>query len=203
MNFLAHLYLSGVDPEIRLGNFIGDFVKGRNPQDRFSEKIAAGVLMHRRIDERTDHHPAVRESKQRLREKHRHYSGVIVDIFYDHFLAIHWNEHHPEPLDQYASGFYAYANARQTELPERAAWVLKHMIQGDWLTSYQSIEGIDRVLRGMARRTSFPSGMEYAADALNEHYKDFEAEFRVLFHDLKSEFPDIPASAPAKNPVSN
>lgn len=81
MNFLAHLYLSGDDPDIRIGNFIGDFVKGRNPEGQFPARVALGIQAHRLIDQFTDAHPLVRSSKDRIRAKYRHYSGVIVDIY--------------------------------------------------------------------------------------------------------------------------
>lgn len=187
MNFLAHLYLSGDDPEVRLGNFIGDFVKGRNPGERFPEKLTRGILLHRRIDAFTDMHASVRTSKKLLTAGHRHYSGVILDIFFDHFLAEQWPLHHPQPLEEFAMEFYRYAQSRQNDLPERAGWVLKHMIEGDWLSSYRTIGGIDRVLKGMARRTSFPSGMERASESLELHYDFFGQEFAKLFHDLKKE----------------
>src|SRR5436190_842749 len=88
MNFLAHLYLSGDDADVMTGNFIGDFVRGRNLAEQFGEKIARGIELHRAIDAFTDHHSVVKQSKTRLRPKYGHYSGVIVDIFYDHFLAL-------------------------------------------------------------------------------------------------------------------
>ena len=92
MNFLAHIYLSGDDPNIQLGNFIGDFVKGRNLVEQFGHEIAKGIELHRAIDEFTDKHPIVKLSKVRLREKYRHYAPVIVDIFYDHYLAKNWEK---------------------------------------------------------------------------------------------------------------
>ena len=84
MNFLAHIYLSGEDTPLMIGNFIGDFVKG-NEYKNFPADIQNGVLLHREIDSYTDSHEIVLESKKRLREKYRHYSGVITDIFYDHY----------------------------------------------------------------------------------------------------------------------
>lgn len=185
MNFLAHLYLSGDDPDIRLGNFLGDFVRGRDLQNRFPEKIATGIALHRLIDEFTDSHPVVRQSKLRLRPAHHHYSGVIVDIFYDHFLAANWHEHHNLPLTRFVHDFYNHAMSNKTQLPERAAWVLDHMVKGDWITSYQHIEGIHRVLCGMARRTNFESGMEIASMALKTDYDLFQFEFNEFFPDLK------------------
>src|SRR5450432_1821563 len=92
MNFLAHLYLSGDNPQVMIGNFIGDFVKGKNLTERFDTDVAKGIALHREIDWFTDTHIVVKQSKDRLRPKYRHYAGVIVDIFYDHFLAKNWDK---------------------------------------------------------------------------------------------------------------
>ena len=104
MNFLAHLYLSADDPEIQLGNFIGDFVRGRDLSTRFSVGIVTGILLHREIDEFTDRHEVVKRSKDRLRPKYRHYAPVIIDMFYDHHLAVNWNAYHHQPLPDFAAG---------------------------------------------------------------------------------------------------
>jgi len=109
---------------------------------------------------------------------------VIVDIFYDHFLASRWAEYHGESLHVYADHFYRYAMSRQDILPVKAAWVLEHMAKGDWLTSYCSVDGIGRVLRGMSRRTKFASGMETATQLLEKHYDQFGQEFRIFFPEL-------------------
>src|SRR5689334_24291046 len=82
MNFLAHIYLSGNNPRVMVGNFIGDFVKGRNLLQQFDEEVAFGIELHRSIDQYTDHHPIVKQSKTRLWPTYRHYAAVLVDVFY-------------------------------------------------------------------------------------------------------------------------
>ena len=184
MNYLAHLYLSGDDPEIKLGNFIGDFVRGRNPESVYPTGVAIGIHLHRMIDAFTDSHPVVRESKLRLRPTYRHYSGVIIDIFYDHFLAKNWERHHPTPLTDFAQGFYGLARAEESWLPEKARYVLPYMRQHDWLTNYSRIEGIKKVLNGMSKRTPYESGMENATGDLLVHYAAFEQEFNQFMPEL-------------------
>ncbi|MFZ9982655.1 MAG: ACP phosphodiesterase [Cyclobacteriaceae bacterium] len=177
MNYLAHLYLSGDDPEVRIGNFIGDFVRGRTPEQEYPVRMAVGIHLHRNIDAFTDSHPIVRESKLRLRPTYRHYSGVIVDIFYDHFLAKNWDKHHPEPLPDFAMNFYRHADTEAHRLPQKARYVLPFMKKNDWLTNYGNIEGIEKVLGGMARRTPYESGMENASQDLLQYYDLFEREY--------------------------
>lgn len=185
MNFLAHCYLSGQDPDLITGNFIGDFVKGRNLASIYGQRIAKGVDLHRAIDEFTDHHPVVKESKNRLRPAYRHYSGVLVDIFYDHFLAAAWDAYSDTPLDDYAARVYQLITDQHAILPERVNQMLPFMIRYNWLRNYAHLEGIERVLGGMARRTTFQSNMEHATVELRNSYHEFRAEFDAFFPDLQ------------------
>ena len=107
MNFLAHLYLSKNNKNILIGNFIADAVKGSDFK-KFPEEIQAGILLHREIDNYTDTHLIVRNSKRRLNLHYRHYKGVIIDIFYDHFLAKNWHQYSETPLAVYAENVYGF-----------------------------------------------------------------------------------------------
>jgi acyl carrier protein phosphodiesterase len=185
VNFLAHLYLSGNDPNIQLGNFIGDFVKGRNLTEQFDAEIAKGIELHRSIDEFTDRHPVVKQSKARLREKYRHYAAVIVDIYYDHYLAKNWDQFHKTFLPDYAESVYEMIMSRENILPEKVKWIMPYMIKQNWLANYARIEGIGRVLGGMSRRTAFDSKMNEAVDDLKVSYSEFEQEFFEFFPELK------------------
>jgi acyl carrier protein phosphodiesterase len=185
MNFLAHLYLSGNDDEIMVGNFIGDFVKGRNLSERFASGIVKGIELHRAIDAFTDTHETVSESKDKLREKYRHYSAVIVDVYYDHFLARHWTSFHDVSLEAYTRKAYATIKKYDAILPEQVRHMLVYMSRDNWLLEYASIEGIHRALSGMARRTSFRSKMEEAVEDLEFHYEAIEKEFLQFFPELR------------------
>jgi acyl carrier protein phosphodiesterase len=185
MNFLAHIYLSGDDPNIQLGNFIGDFVRGRNLVEQFGVEIAKGIELHRAIDEFTDKHAVVKQSKVRLREKYRHYAPVIVDIFYDHYLAKNWDKFHQTFLPDYAEATYRMIMSREAILPEKVKWMMPYMMKQDWLTNYARIEGIGRVLGGMSRRTPYESKMHEAVEDLQTHYADFEKEFFAFFPELE------------------
>lgn len=186
MNFLAHLYLSGDDPEIKVGNFIGDFVKGRNLLDRYPATVARGIELHRAIDEFTDAHEVVQESKQRLRPNYRHYAGVIVDVFYDHYLASLWSDYHHQPLAQFAAESYALIKNSEIELPSRVLYMLPYMERGNWLVNYARLEGIHRALTGMSRRTTFESKMDEAIADLQRDYEQFKTEFKIFFPLLDS-----------------
>jgi acyl carrier protein phosphodiesterase len=185
MNFLAHLYLSGNNPEIMVGNFIGDFVRGRNVYDQFKYNIALGIELHRQIDEFTDSHPVVLESKKRLRPKYRHYAPVIIDVFYDHFLAIHWPDYHPQSLPDFANHAYVQLENHEGVLPERVLQMMPYMIKGNWLVNYAKAEGIHRALTGMSRRTPYDSKMDEAIHDLEKYYTEFDNEFSRFFPELK------------------
>ncbi len=183
MNFLAHFYLSGTHEHLLLGNFIADAVKGKQ-LEAFSSELQQGIRMHREIDFYTDTHPVTSRSKARLREQFNHYSGVIVDIFYDHFLAKNWSEFSHEPLAAYSQRIYSLLEKNLEHFPERPRHMLPFMKAHDWLMAYTQVEGIRRVLSGMARRAKFESKMELAADALEREYELFEKDFRDFFPDL-------------------
>ena len=185
MNFLAHVYLSGNDTQLMIGNFIGDFVKGKDLTAHFDPKIVRGVELHRAIDEFTDRHAVVQDSKNRLRPKYRHYSGVIVDMYYDHFLAKNWNDFHEVPLQDFALSFYEIIKLNQKILPEEVQHLIPYMVRGNWFLNYAHKEGIHRALSGMSRRTSFDSKMDEAIEDLTIFYSEFENEFRKFFPTLK------------------
>ena len=185
MNFLAHAYLSGTDPEIMTGNFIGDFVKG-NKLGGFSEKIQQGIRLHREIDFFTDHHPVVLKSKKRLQSKYRHYAAVIVDMFYDHLFASTWSQWHADSLKKFTLDLYVILDNRSEELPDKFNYMLTYMKKTNWLLNYSKIEGIHAALTGMAGRTKFNSQMETASTELELQYADFTEEFQLFFPDIIS-----------------
>ncbi|MCX8492017.1 MAG: ACP phosphodiesterase [Cyclobacteriaceae bacterium] len=185
MNFLAHLYLSADDPEIQLGNFIGDFVRGRDLASRFPLGIVKGIFLHREIDEFTDRHAIVKLSKDRLRPKYRHYAPVIVDMFYDHLLAVNWEMYHQQKLPDFANGCYNYLVKSESILPEQVKWLLPHMVRGNWLVNYGKLEGIQQALSGMTRRSKFDSKMNEATHELQQFYNEFDQEFQLFFPLLK------------------
>lgn len=183
MNFLAHIYLSGDHNEIKIGNFIADSVRGKKYLE-YPVNIQKGILLHRAIDTYTDTHPTVRKSTKRLHQNYHHYSGVIVDILYDHFLAKHWNAYHKTSLDIYVQDFYHQLDKHYHVLPLRVQKMIPYMIADNWLLSYATIEGIGRILYQMNKRTKNKSKMNFAVIELEQFYTEFEAEFRSFFDEL-------------------
>ncbi len=180
MNYLAHLYLSGEAPGIRVGNFIGDYVKG-NSYNKFSLEVQKGVLLHRKIDEFTDKHPIVKQSSGRLREHYGRYSGIVIDMFYDHFLAVNWRHYSDIELSQYVTGVHRLLLLNYFKLPAKVKMFLPFLIKSRRLENYRFISGIERSLQIMSEYTSLPAKTGLAIEVLKNNYKEFDAEFNVFF----------------------
>lgn len=183
MNFLAHIYLSFGDDEITIGNFIADSIRG-NRHKHLPERIQDGIVLHRAIDTYTDKHPTVRLSTKRLHPNHSHYSGVIVDIFYDHFLAKNWSDYSDTPLPVFTENFYTLLENNYELLPIGVKRMMPYMIADNWLLNYATMEGISRVLNGINKRTGNKSKMNFAILDLEEHNSLFEREFTDFFGEL-------------------
>ena len=184
MNFLAHIYLSGDNEEIILGNFIADAIKGKKYL-HYPPEVQKGILLHRRIDHFTDTHPLVRKSSSKLHKNYSHYAGVIVDIFYDHFLAANWEKYSKIPLENFVAEFYILLQKNFDLLPAPIQNFLPYMVKENWLLSYASIQGISRILYQMNIRTKNIVQMDRAINELQDHYMEFQNEFEEFFPLLK------------------
>jgi len=184
MNFLAHLYLSGNDDFIKIGNFMADGIRGKDYEDYLS-KIKTGILLHRFIDSYTDSHPIFRQSTKRLHQNYSHYSGVIVDMFYDHFLCKNWTKYSDENLSEFVTNFYTSLKDNYEVLTDKTKHLLPYMEKGNWLYNYQFLEDFEIILSQMDYRTQNKSKMKYAVTDLKKHYVEFEQEFTLFFEDIR------------------
>ncbi|MBN3518399.1 DUF479 domain-containing protein [Algoriphagus lutimaris] len=185
MNYLAHAYLSFHQEEILVGNFFGDFVKGKM-LDKYPIGIRQGILLHREIDKFTDTHPLVRAGQTYLRPKFGHYSTVITDIYFDYFLGRNWDRYSNQSLESFTMEVYEHISKHENYFPERFGNLFYWMKKDNWLLNYSSIEGIQRSLTGLSKRTRFDSKMEQAHLALLEKEAEFELIFFAFFEDLKT-----------------
>ena len=185
MNFLAHIYLSGDDPLLMVGNFIADSVRGKTFAT-YPETVQRGILLHRKIDSYTDSHEVVSASKDRLRPEFGKWPSVIVDVFYDHFLAIHWDRFHSVPLPEFTRRVYGVLHTHHDLLPPRIQGFLPIMTQGDWLYNYSKLAGIERALWGISRRSRYNPAMDRSVKVLPAQFAGFEDEFLRFFPDLQT-----------------
>ena len=185
MNFLAHIYLSGDNDLLKIGNFMADGIRGKHFES-YPLEIQKGIILHRAIDTFTDAHPIFRQSTKRLHQHYHHYAGVIVDIFYDHFLAKNWSIYSDEKLEEFVERFYQSLRDNNSVLSERTIKIMPILFKENWLVSYQTISGIDHILTQMDSRTKNQSNMRFATVELQEYYNDFEKEFTAFFEELRT-----------------
>lgn len=184
MNFLAHIYLSGENDLIKIGNFMADGIRGKQ-FEHFPEDVQKGILLHRFIDTYTDSHDIFRTSTKRLHDRYHHYAGVIVDIVYDHFLAKNWTKYSDEKLELFVKRFYHSLHDNYDILTEKTQGLMPYMIERNWLVSYRTTEGIHHILTQMDRRSKNISQMQFAVEELIEFYDEFEEEFTLFFEEMR------------------
>ena len=199
MNYLAHFYLATVpvnsgerpaslsdgSPDALVGSLLGDFVKG-DDHNGYSPEIQRAILVHRQIDSFTDAHPVVSRSKRRLSNIHRHTKGILVDLFYDHFLAGNWGDYATVPLAEFTRHVYQTLTGYQAILPHRLQRMLPYMIADHWLGSYTEVANIGRALQGLSRRLTRPNNLGQGAGELETHYAALKSDFQAFFPDLRA-----------------
>lgn len=184
MNYLAHMLLSDGSPEALVGNLAGDFVRGVDVSS-LNREMQAGVELHRAVDRFTDSHPVVMRSRSRLPASWRHYRGVLIDVFYDHFLARDFETHAGEPLDDFAKRVYNALATQHDSLPPRLQRAAPVMIEHDWLRAYSRIEGLEVVLQGMSRRARREVALHESTGALRQQYNALQDDFDCFFPELR------------------
>lgn len=187
MNYLAHLFLSPPAPDSLCGAMLGDFVKGRVPAEG-NLAVRQGILLHRAIDRYTDQHQLVSASRALISDERRRFAGILVDMFYDHFLARHWLRYSDRPLTQFTQEVYRVLLPRRPQFPERLQRVLPPMAADDWLASYADVDSVQMALGGLARRFRRPAAAEPLRTGIIElqrQYRQLEAHFLEFFPQLR------------------
>jgi acyl carrier protein phosphodiesterase len=183
MNFLAHIYLSGDDDLIKIGNFMGDYIKG-NAYHMYPDNIQKGIRLHRSIDSFTDRNRTAIKAKELFYVQYHKYAGIVIDILYDHFLASNWNRFSDVPLNDYAQNFYSLMLKYEFMMPTEVQIFIPKLIANDRLYSYRTVEGIGSVLSTMSKYTSLPDYSEFAILTLKENYSFLEENFFTFFAEI-------------------
>lgn len=184
MNFLAHIYLSGDSELLKIGNFMADSVKGNDFLD-YEGDLQKGILLHRAIDSFTDVNKTYRKSKHRLHKKYGHYSGVIMDVVYDHYLAKNWNQFSTQNLSDFVHQFYQSISKNIAIIPLKTQRLVPYMIDQNWLEMYASLDGLQTILWQMSHRIKFRVDMSEAVAEVREFYNEFETEFFAFMIEVK------------------
>lgn len=183
MNYIVHLFLSEFDDGLVVGNFIGDDIKGKNYL-QYSESIQKGILLHRNIDTFTDNHPIIRKSKTLLVSTYNHWSGVLIDIFFGHFLVLNWKKYSNETIKEFTERVHQVLLNSYLDLTPNAQQFLDYIIQYDRIMNFDKIKTVDEVLKSMAGRTNQVSNMENASQDLLFFYEELNQNFNLFLPEL-------------------
>jgi acyl carrier protein phosphodiesterase len=184
MNFLAHAYLSFGHPQVLTGNMVSDFVKGK-ARFTFPPLVQSGIALHRAIDAFTDAHPVTKEAMEIFRPHYRLYSGAIMDVVYDHFLARDETIFSDDSLHQFTTGVYATLDDHAFCLPPQFAHVLGYMKSENWLYNYRSTAGIEKSLCGLSMRAAYMADSREAVALLHRHYAYLNNLYTHFMADVK------------------
>ncbi len=185
MNYLAHAYLSFAQAGILTGNMISDFVKGKKKFD-YPSSIQKGIELHRLIDRYTDDHEATREAKKIFSPTYRLYSGAIVDVVYDHYLANDTSEFaNEQKLFAFSQQVYAMLEADQALFPEMFARMFPYMKEHNWLYNYRLRSGTERSLLGLVRRSVYLTESETAFRLFEQHYQPLQECYHHLWSSIR------------------
>lgn len=187
MNFLAHLALAGPDDASRIGNILGDFEKGTpdSLRERLPAPIVDGIVMHRRIDRYTDEHPVFREARKLLAPSRRRFAGILLDIFFDHFLNKNWHHFHPGNVEEFIAEIYQLFDRHPEWLGSRFGPLVPLLRAENWLASYGTPEGLKTTLTRVASRSPRLSPLVDGVEDLENNYVAIEEHFRVFYPEIR------------------
>ncbi len=185
MNYLVHLYLSDPDPMVRLGNLMGDFVKGPLEDAPYPPGIIRGLRQHRDIDSYSMISPTVKISKARIDPSFGYFRAILVDVFYDHFLASNWAQHATGSLEEFAEDIYRLLEEHEAILPDKLKRVAPRMIQYNWLVSYREIEAMELALKRIGERLSLKNPLAEGYGELLKNYDGLEEDCAHFLNEAK------------------
>ncbi len=188
MNYLAHIYLSGADRKVAVGNFIGDFVKG-NSYDIYPLSFQKGILLHREIDHFTDTHPIFRETVDLIRPSFGRYSGIMVDMYYDYLLASDFDRYsNGQSLGKFSRNFYLSALLYYRWLPKKVKGFIFHFIRTNRLEEYATFDGLQYSLKIMSVYNSSAINPTLGIEVLRENEDELRRLFEIFMKDAQKIF---------------
>ncbi len=184
MNYLAHLYFSSGSQNSLYGNLLGDFVKGSS-HGYLDQEIVDGIKLHRAIDKFTDSHSIVIQSKNRVSKERKRFSGIMIDVFYDHFLAMHWDNFSSSDFNIQTQQWYKKLNSEtDIELPERMQVTIRKMQENDLFSLYKTFNGVSMAINRISKRIRFENSLAGGGKELTDNYAELENDFHNFFPEL-------------------
>lgn len=183
MNLVAHQFLSFNNPSLQIGNLLGETVKG-NKYLVYPEDIQQGILLHRAIDHFTDSHPIVKKSTTHFHSTHHKYAPIITDLMYDYYLIKHWRNYHSSSFQNFKEDCYTLFHYNYDNFPSDLQHMLDHLLKYDWFENYKTLEGIQKTLDGISKRTKFPNQLHNALEEMKTYETELEKDFLIFFPEL-------------------
>jgi len=187
MNYLAHAFLSNNENDLLIGNFIADHLRGNNFTG-YPQTIIEGVLLHRRIDTFTDAHPEFKKSKRIFYKGFEKYSGILIDIYFDYFLAKDFEKYSNVSLDLFSKNVYTVYTSHLDLLAESSTRFLDYVVKNNIYLSYSRLEGIETVLNHLSHRIKHRVQLDQSIQLFKEHEKELQENFNLFFKDALKEF---------------
>lgn len=203
MNYLLHIYFCTPEPSTLTGACLGDFFKGKVENLPYAAELKQGIKLHRQLDSFADTHPLLLHSKSLFPPEQRRMSGIALDIFYDHFLAVHWSAYSTQALETFCQTFYVLAKKSLPLLPTEAQYFLNLIIRGDWLTSYRKPQNIALVLQRMSRHIPFQNTLGNCIQVLENKYEALLADFTAFMPAAQAQLPNNAGILQPLNALSN
>ncbi|MDP3556581.1 MAG: ACP phosphodiesterase [Bacteroidota bacterium] len=187
MNYLAHAFLSNNDDNLLIGNFIADHLRGNNFKN-YPTEIINGIYLHRKIDSFTDNHLSFKASKRLFYGNYERYSGILIDIYFDYFLAKKFTKYSNTSLKEFCEIVYTTYSNNQHYLPQSSSRFLEYVIKNNIYSAYSSLEGIEKVLFHLSHRIQHGVMLNESISIFKEHELALESNFDLLFNDAVNEF---------------
>ena len=183
MNLVAHQFLSFNKPSLQIGNLLGETVKGNKYLD-YPEDIQQGILLHRAIDHFTDSHPIVKKSTAYFHSSQHKYAPILIDLMYDYYLIKHWRSFHPISFYLFKESCYELFHYNYENFPSGLQHMLDYLLKYDWFENYSTLEGIQKTLDGISKRTNFPNRLNYALEEMKKFENEIEKDFLSFFPEI-------------------
>jgi len=183
MNYLAHLFLAQTNADSYFGNLLGDF-GGNRYIEKLPHTVTKGLENHYLVDKYTDHHALVKQAKALFSPARRRFSGIAVDVLFDHFLIHHWSNFHSVPFNKFKQNSYFLLKQSIPSMPSNMQKVIYSLTKNDWFKEYESVEGIGLALDNIAKRIRFTNQFNGCIEDIVHHYDELETLFLAFFPQL-------------------
>lgn len=183
MNYLAHLFLSGTDESLIIGNMMTDMIK-KSEEEEVSLDVLKGIELHRDIDHLTDSHDIFIRHKRTLYDDFGKYAPVVLDIIYDYYLGLNWTSLTSESFDQFEHRIYTVLIDNIIEFPQRVQPIVVRMVNAKWMQHYTSLMGIQSVFDRLERKVRFPQEFDKVSEIINDRSPEWEVDHLKFFEEI-------------------